>query len=96
MNDSFEEILNLLDIWTNEDSGWVMDEIKGLYINISNYEPLLGGSYIPLPKAVNNSMKGLMNPKNKNHKCFIWCYIRLINPQNRNAEITNKPDKKYF
>ena len=53
LNDSFEEILNLLDIWTNEDSGWVMDEIKGLYINISNYEPLLGGSYIPLPKALN-------------------------------------------
>ena len=83
-------------MWINEDSGWVIDEIKGLHIKISNYEPLLGGSYIPLPKALNNSMKGLMNPKNKNHKCFIWCHIRLINPQNRNAEIINKQDKKYF
>ena len=65
LNDSFEEILNLLDIWINEVSGWVIDEIKGLYINISNYEPLLGGTYIPLPKALNNSMKGLINLKKK-------------------------------
>ena len=35
LNESFEEILNLLDIWINEGSGWVIDEIKGLYINIS-------------------------------------------------------------
>ena len=68
LNDSFEEIQNLLDTWINEGSGWVLDEIKGLYINISNYEPLLGGSYIPLPKALNNSMKGLINLKNKDHK----------------------------
>ena len=55
LNDSFEEILNLLDIWINEGSGWIIDKIEGLQINISNYEPLLGGSYISLPKALNNS-----------------------------------------
>ena len=63
---------------------------KGLYINISNYEPLLGGSYISLPKALNNSMKGLINLKNKDHKCFMWCHVRLINPQNRKSEIIDK------
>ena len=68
LKDSFEEILNLLDIWINEGSGWVIDKIEGLYINVANYEPLLGGSYIPLPKALNNSMKGLINLKNKDHK----------------------------
>ena len=67
LNDSFEEILNLLDIWINEGSGWIIDKIEGLYINISNYEPLLGGSYISLPKALNNSMKGLINLKIKYH-----------------------------
>ena len=44
LNDSFEEILNLLDIWINESSGWTIEQIDGLYINTSNYEPLLGGS----------------------------------------------------
>ena len=37
LNDSFEEILNLLDIWINEGSGWIIDKIEGIYINISNY-----------------------------------------------------------
>ena len=49
LNDSFEETLNLLDIWINEGSGWITGKIEGIYINISNYEPLLGGSYISLP-----------------------------------------------
>ena len=39
-------------------------------------------------------MKGLINLKNKVHKCFMWCHVRLINPQNRNAERINKQDKK--
>ena len=67
INDSFKEILNLSDIWINGGSGWIIDKIEGSYINISNYEPLLGGSYISLPKALNNSMKGLINLKIKYH-----------------------------
>ena len=39
-------------------------------------------------------MKGLINLKNKDRKCFMWCHVRLINPQNRNAERINKQDKK--
>ena len=62
LNDSFEEILNLLGIGLNKSSTWAIVQIDGLYINTSNYEPLLGRSYTPLPKALNNSMKGLINP----------------------------------
>ena len=94
LNDSFEEILNLLDIWINESSAWTIDQIDGLYINTSNYEPLLGGSYIPLPKVLNNSMKGLINLKNKYHKCFMWCRVRLINPTNSHSERINRREKK--
>ena len=41
-------------MWINESSAWTTDQIDGLYINTSNYEPLLGGSYITLPKVLNN------------------------------------------
>ena len=79
-----------MDLWINEGSGWAIDEIEGLHINVANYELLLGGSYISLPKVLNNSMKGLINFKNKDHRYFMWCHVRLINSQNRNAEIINK------
>ena len=39
-------------------------------------------------------MKGLINPKNKDHKCFMWCHIRFINPTNSHLERINKQDKK--
>ena len=83
-----------LNPWITTGSGWVINKIKGLYINVANYKPLLGGSYIPSRKVLNNSMKGLINLKNKDHKCFMQCHVRLVNPQNRNAERINKQDKK--
>ena len=71
LNDSFEEIVNLSDIWINEGPRWIIDKIEELYINVANYEPLLGGSYISLPKALNNSVKGLINLNSKDNKCFM-------------------------
>ena len=94
LNESFVEILNLLDAWINETSAWITNQIDGLYINTSNYEPLLGGSYISLPEKLKDSMKGLINLKNKDHKCFMCCLVRMLNPQNRNAERVDKQDKK--
>ena len=39
-------------------------------------------------------MNGLINLKNKDHKCFMWCHVRLINPTNSHPERINKQDKK--
>ena len=50
LNESPEKISNSIDIWISEGSGWVIDKNELLYINVANYEPLLGSSYIPLPK----------------------------------------------
>ena len=91
-NESFLKILNSLDIWINEISGWTIDQIEGLYVNVTNYQPLSGSSYIPLPKVLNNSMKVLINIKNKDHKCFMRCHVRLINLADRTAERIIKED----
>ena len=39
-------------------------------------------------------MKGLINLKNKDHKCFMWYHVRLINPTNSHPERINKQDKE--
>ena len=31
--------------------------------------------------------------KNNDHKCFMWCHVRLINPTNSHPERINKQDK---
>ena len=65
-----------------------------MFIDIGNYDPLVGRSYIPLPPELNNSMKGLINLKNKYTECFKWCHVRFINPQNRHCDRVKKQDKK--
>ena len=40
-------------------------------------------------------MKGLKNFKNKDHKCFMWCHVGLINPKNSQPERINKQEKKF-
>ena len=94
LNKSFEKTLSLLYIWINESTGRPIYEIQGFYVKTSNHEPLSSSSYIPLPKILNNSMKGSINLKNKDHKCFLWCHVRLFNPQNENAERISKEIKK--
>ena len=39
-------------------------------------------------------MKGLINLKNKDIKCFKWCHVRFINPQIKTSDRINKQDKK--
>ena len=90
LNDAFNNIYDLLDEWQGEGSGWIIDEIDDIHINISKYEPLTGSSYLPLPKELNHSSKGLINIKNKDIYCFKWCHIRMLNPQKKNAERINK------
>ena len=46
---SRQEILNVIDKWVSEGSGWVIDRIDSHYINVTLYKPLNGSSYIELP-----------------------------------------------
>ena len=61
---------------------------------MATYDPLAGSSYFPLPPELSNSMKGLINLKNKDNECFKWCHIRFINPTNSHPERINKKDKE--
>ena len=69
---------------------------KKLEINIFKYQALKKhiGSYIELPKKLQR--QGLINIKNQDDFCFIWSYIRYINPQNKNINRIISKDKKLF
>ena len=60
LNNAYEELKDRLDIWTGEGAGWIIDHIEEISIDISNYDPLAGSSYIPLPSELKNSMKELI------------------------------------
>ena len=79
LDKSFQEILYRIDNWINEGSGWKVESIDGEYVNISAYSPLVGKTYIKLPNELKNPMKDLINIKDNDDKCFLWCHIRHLN-----------------
>ena len=80
LDKSFQEMLYMIDAWINERSGWIIESIESQYINISAYEPLVGSSYIDLPIELRRPRKRLIDIKNNDQKCFLWCHVRHINP----------------
>ena len=64
---AFETSKHTLSIYSNGGPGSIIDKIEDIWINIANYDPLAGSSYFPLPPELSNSMKGLINLKNKDN-----------------------------
>ena len=78
---SKQQILNMIAQWVSEGSGWTIQSVDNHYLNIVQYQPMKGSSYIKLPQELRNSAKGLINMKNEDNECFRWCHIRCLNPQ---------------
>ena len=91
---SQQQILNKIAQWISEGSGWTIQSIENHYINIVNYNPLKGSSYIKLPQELKN--KSLINLQNKDNECFRWCHIRHLNPQEKDPQRIKKTDKEYI
>ena len=74
---------------------WLTESINRGDVNISVYTPLSGGKYVELPGELKNSMKGLINTKNNDNKCFLWYHIRLLNSLKRHPERIANADINY-
>ena len=75
LNQAFPTIKETLEKWTQRGSGWVVDRVEVLWLDIARYQPLRGGSYIPLPAAV-RLKKAVVSVKNKDNHCLRWA-LRL-------------------
>ena len=85
VNSANEQLFRRIDRFTNNGSGWTVEEINRHYLDIVDHSPLAGNSYIALPSWIQNK-KATINIKNKDNKCFIYCLARVLDP---NPEIKN-------
>ncbi|GFV98082.1 uncharacterized protein TNCV_4448421 [Trichonephila clavipes] len=86
LESAFKKIQNLFEEFTQRGSGWILDKILKLELNIAKYQSLSPSSYIPLPKKLANK-KAILNIKNEDQKCFVWCLLahKLKIDRNYNA-----------
>ena len=95
INNAIERILELIAGWLSEGSGWIFELVLLHNINIVSYFPLKGNSYIKLPEELRNPKKTLVNPKNVDNRCFLWCHNRYLNPLKVHPERITKADREY-
>ena len=84
-----ERIANLINGSSGGGSGWVFYKIIKLELHTVSYRPLRGNTWIPLPKELADK-KAIINMKNKDNKCFMWCVKRALNPTNNHPERVDK------
>ena len=49
-----------------------------------------------MPAELRSSKKGLINIKNNDQKCFLWCHVRHINPVKIHPERITQNDKLHL
>ena len=74
---SKETILGQMEAYTQKGSNWVFKEVVKFEIHTVEYNPNKGSSYIDLPSWIKNK-KAIVNIKNKDDKCFLWCILRYL------------------
>ena len=72
-----------------EGSGWQFLKVIKLVLHTTRWEPLNGGSYLPLDPYLANK-KAIINMKNEDDKCFMWSVLRALYPKDKNAERIDK------
>ena len=86
----FQEILYMIDVWINNGSGWNVESIESQYIKISTYRPLSGSFYMGLPVKLKSPRKGLIYIKNKVQNLFYGVVLDiLILQKNIQKELKN-------
>ena len=78
LQNASNQIINKIGNWLSEGSGWSIFSVDGHYVNLVQYTPLHGSTYIALPEELRNAKKGLINIKNKDNECFRWCHLAKV------------------
>ena len=93
INLCYKNILNDIDAYQENGSGWYFVHVVQLEIHTVEFNPAKGSSYIPLPDWISNK-KAIVNIQNKDEKCFLWCILRYLHPREDN-DSRLKDLKKY-
>ena len=88
-NEMVDEIEALIQSAEGEGSGWVLESIIDIKLHTAEWNPLNAGSYMELPEYLKNK-KAIINMKNQDDKCFLWCVLRALNPKNNHPERVDK------
>ncbi|KAL9969009.1 hypothetical protein ACROYT_G021166 [Oculina patagonica] len=74
-----------IEAWSERGSGWVIERIIEAYLNVARYQPLRGGTYLPLPANLANK-KAIINVRNRDNECLKWALRAALFPVTKDFE----------
>lgn len=92
LNEALQKIIESLEKFMREGSGWVMKKVLHLEIHTVRYSPINASSYIPLPKPLQHNCS-ILNIRNYDKSCFeysILAAVHNINSTNVNHYLPYK------
>ncbi|KAK3103044.1 hypothetical protein FSP39_016008 [Pinctada imbricata] len=77
IKESMKKIMTSFVEYQREGSNWSLDKVLEININIANYRPIKGSSFIPLPAKL-VAKKAIVNVQNTDNKCFMWSILAAL------------------
>ena len=82
LNQFIDEVKGQIEAWSERGSGWIMHKILEAFINVAQYRPLRGGSYMVLPTTLKNK-RAILNIQNRDNQCLRWSLRAALFPAPR-------------
>jgi C2H2-type zinc finger len=86
--DNTERILAIMSEYQGRGSGWSLTKIVRLEVNVNQYNPLRGNSFIDLPAKIKNT-KAIINIRNADEYCFAWAVNSALHEAAQNTDRTS-------
>ena len=80
LNQFIDEVKGEIEAWSERGSGWIMDKILEAFINMAQYQPMRGGSFMVLPTKLKNK-KAILNIQNRDNECLRWAIRAALFPE---------------
>jgi hypothetical protein len=85
------KVMERLEGFTNEGSGWRLKRCEKLVLQLSQYRPFRGRSYIKTPACI--PPRTVINVKNEDNRCFEWAILSAMYPVNAKDHNPDRPTK---
>ena len=85
LSKEFSELIARIENFVQNGSGWILNTLKTLWLDVAKYEPIKGSSYLPLPDSLKNK-RAVINVKNDDDHCLRYTLRAALFPTNNHPE----------
>jgi len=76
MSEIIEQCMNTVNIFEQNGSGWILDQVMGCDIRVAKFEVLTASCFVPIPEFL-QFKRAIVNPQNTGNECFKWAFLAL-------------------